>query len=74
MDPAQIASILKDYGPWGGLGVSLLVIRYLYGEIVKLQSKAEGYLIEWRKDSQAQGDKLAEYIQEQNDHFPPRKR
>jgi len=30
MDPTALASLLKDYGPWGLLALALLTIRFLF--------------------------------------------
>lgn len=30
MDPVSLATLLKDYGPWGLLALALLTIRFLF--------------------------------------------
>ena len=32
MTPADLTSLLKDYGPWGLLAISLLSIRWMFGK------------------------------------------
>lgn len=32
MDPVQITSLLKDYGPWGALGLCLWALRWMFGK------------------------------------------
>ena len=63
MDPAALATLLKDYGPWGLLALSLIVNKALYDRIGVLQDKVEDTLNKWREDSQAQSDKLGAFLE-----------
>jgi len=62
VDAIQIAGLVKDYGTIAFLALSLLVNKILWDYIKTLLAKIEGLNEEWRKDSQAQSDKLAEVL------------
>lgn len=65
MDPAALASLLKDGGPWALVAILALVIKFLYDYIITLHGKIETLNIEWRRDSQTQSEKLTEVLSEQ---------
>ncbi len=64
MDATQIAALLVSTGPYGLAGLFAIVAKRLYDDNVKLRDKLEDTLNEWRKDSAAQGDKLASILEE----------
>lgn len=63
MDVGAIATLLKDGGPWALLAVSLFVNRVLWEYAQSKITKIESLNEEWRKDSQAQSDKLASILE-----------
>lgn len=70
MDAIQIAGLIKDYGTVAFLALSLLVNKILWDYIQKQVSKIEELNEEWRKDSQAQSDKLASILEKAADRKP----
>ena len=64
MDAVALATMLKDYGPWGLLALSMLVIKILWDYIQTLHTKIETLNKEWRADSAAQGDKLTSILEQ----------
>ncbi len=65
MDPVALGTFLRDAGPWGLLALALLAIKFLVDYIKTLLEKIEVLNREWRADSQAQSDKLADVLSEQ---------
>lgn len=58
MDPAALASLLKDGGPYALLALSLLANKFFYDYIITLHGKIEKLNTEWRTDSQYQSDRI----------------